>query len=140
MSRKTSLRRWLFFLFKFYWSIFDIKCCDNFCCTTVIHLYIYTQSFFFQSLKITWYKSVLKAKRQHCKRPFNSKVVRSFKVEFQGESNEAEPGKIFTCSLGNCHSFICNYMMQPFSVPSTMSKSWNGSCTQISYAFIEERN
>jgi len=36
------------FFFKFYWSVIDLQGWNNFCCTTVIQLYIYTYPFSFR--------------------------------------------------------------------------------------------
>ena len=36
------------FVFKLYWSIVYVQCCDNFCCTAVTQLYIYTHPLFFR--------------------------------------------------------------------------------------------
>ena len=53
------VKNWLQHAFSknlFYWSIVDLPCCVNFCCTAKCQLYIYILFFIFFSLWfITWY-------------------------------------------------------------------------------------
>ena len=46
-----------FYFFIFYWSIVDLQCCVNFCCTAVIQLYMYI--FFFILFSIMVYHRIL---------------------------------------------------------------------------------
>ena len=55
----SHLAEWVFFFFKFYGSIIDLQGCDNFCCMTVIQLYIYTHPFFFRVLSHIDYHRIL---------------------------------------------------------------------------------
>ena len=47
------------FILKFYWSRVDLQCCDNFYCTVMIQLYIYTHPFFFRFFSHVDYHRIL---------------------------------------------------------------------------------